>query len=506
MARTIVRLAEDQRQNVIFSLDEPRSSVNYSLLLPIRPFAVVDVGGEKVLHIQAHGLRDGQEVAAGAGAGPGDRLPAGLEDRTPYFVKTKGLHHLGLSKDRGGDLAPVYDAGIGQHLLFAWPEDAQVWRLPPVGTGKPLVREAGEMLFRGLVRNRDLVDSFTTAQRNHDPNTICLFFGDVSQRIVEAFPWEAMYHPVEQFLALKQKWPIVRLKDPQASVIESFAYDPPLRIFAVLSATGPFVDPTPEWQGLYQAVSGHDVLVKVMTSEPALIRAINGLNDWRFSATQTLDGDNILNEFRRFAPQVLHLFGHGDGGRVLRFGNLDDLRQGNPGSIQVGAADIRQFSSETVPVWITILNACRSAGATEGPESLTSALARSGFPIVIGMSTDVASTSAQVFTRTYYRSIVALLQSSKEWKFELIDWASQLWETRLAIQAACRAAADVCPQWTVPLFYTRPLPFRLIRIGSHDVNRAGPPSLQTLTRIQSALNSDPNRELGIQGLRALVDR
>jgi hypothetical protein len=508
MARTIVRLAEDQWRNVVFSLDEPRSTVNYTLLLPVRSFSIADVGGQRLLHIPDHGLKDGQAVAVGT-ADPDDRLPAGLRDDLPYFVREieNDRDHVSLSTAPGGPVEPIYNDGQGEPLLFAWLDKADLCRLPPVATGDPLVRVAGEMLFRGLVRNRDLGTNFTAARGQHATNSICFFFGDVTRRIVESFPWEALYHPEEQFLALQQKWPIVRLKDPQASVIESFAYDPPLRIFAVMSATGPRVDPTSEWEGLYAGVRDRDVMVRVLTCEPELIDKINGLNDWRFSAGQTVDGDNILQEFRRFTPQILHLFGHGNASRSeLVFGNRVDLKLNQRGSITIGAANIRQFASDTVPVWITILNACRSAASPEGPENLTSALARSGFPVVIGMSADVASQHTEVFARTYYRSILEELDTCQEWKPHATDWAGRLWQTRLAIQSACRATPEACPQWTVPIFYTRIQPFRLIRIGSDQPHRNQAPPIQPLSEVQAALNSDANKELGMQGLRALVNR
>src|SRR5262245_23487810 len=126
MARTIIRLAEDQSRNVVFSLDEPRSYTNYQLMLTIHKFNITNLGDQKVLAIDAHGLGDGQEVAVGS-VGIDDTLPDGLKDDVPYFVKALNENHIGLSKVRGGAAVPIHTQGSGE--LFAWLDQANLFRL-----------------------------------------------------------------------------------------------------------------------------------------------------------------------------------------------------------------------------------------------------------------------------------------------------------------------------------------------------------------------------------------
>lgn len=500
MARTIVHLSEDERQRPIFQLDEPSAaggSRAYHLLFPLLCFTT-DVS-TSAMQIPDHKLQPGQEVPVMAKAG--STLPGGLREDCPYVVEVIDANHIRVRDAQR--LVDFTGPQTGNCLLFAW-DPLRMSSATAAGTGRPVVREAGEMLLYGLARHPAvkliLASSFQTVSDQVDP--ICLFFEDIAECSVESFPWEALYDSQREFVALNERWPVVRLKDPEARIVETFAYDPPLKIFAVLGASGPNIDATDEWQALYEAVKNQDVMVTVMACQNSLIRTINDLQNWRFSAEQTLDSENIRRNYINFAPQILHLFGHADAAKgELRFGNLDNWKQNLPGSIRTTAATIGQFSAKALPPWIVVLNACGSGAVQPGAGSLAGGFARAGFPLVIGMRSDVASQHTQIFTRAYYESVMGNLRSIQPWTFQQVDWTREGYVARQAIYSSGQEPPEESPYWTIPQFYTRTAPFEILRIGEDDLGRAGEPSRSRLIAVQTAMNSGQKSVLGIEGLK-----
>ena len=323
---------------------------------------------------------------------------------------------------------------------------------------------------------------------------ICLFFDDPSG---EHFPWETLFYDDEvRFLALDRRFPIVRMKDP-LSRSRVFAFYPPLRILALLAAVGPNVDARDEWAGLYHATAGKDVRVKVLTCQKDLIEHITSLRDPCYSAEQIASSENVAHTLEDFAPQILHLFGHGnaaDGEIVL--GTFSDWRQNeNPdrhedvrGSIRLTPMNIAQYVNRTIPVWLVVINACGSSGTNGGRESLTSALVQNGFPAAIGMSTDVTSRNTSIFTETYYGRVLKLIASARRDEKVEIDWSSCLWDARNAIFLNSKMKDEECPYWTFPVIYIRPDPLQIIRLADDVSARTGTPSLDDTIRAQIILD------------------
>jgi hypothetical protein len=475
--RTIVRLTADHLKNPVFYLEAPTTYENardqYPLLFPVLVFR----GGASswLLHVPGHGLGTGQPVAVrpiGGGV-----LPYGLEPYRIYYVlcdSDTDCDHIKLSAKPGAKAIELAWKGDQENELFVWGKTEPLAAIRPVAGPSPVVRKVGEMLLSALrvhpavSRHLDEVPTVLTDSQRQ----ICLFFDDPSG---ERFPWEAMFYDDKvRFLALDQRFPIVRLKDP-LSLARVFAYDPPLRILALLAAVGPNVNARDEWDGLYQATKGKDVRVEVLTCQKDLIEIIKELDDPRYSAEQIASESNVAMKLNNFVPQILHLFGHGNAaeGEIV-FGTFGDWKenedpdrqQDQPGTIKLTPMNISQYRNRAMPVWLAVLNACRSGGIEDGHESLASALVRSGFPAAVGMSSDVASYDTSAFTKTYYSRVMDLIASAKLGERVEIDWASRLWDARMAIYKGSRMKDEECPYWTFPVIYTRREPFQVFRLAN----------------------------------------
>lgn len=499
MARTVVYLTENEHLLPIFRLEEPsvlQGGRTYSLLFPLTSFTSDPNTG--YLHIAQHSLLENQEVALRP-SGPDHVLPGNI-GLGPYTVHVVDEDNIQLIQ--GTTLIGKFSSPQnGTCYLYIWDAGKLTRMVTPTADPQAI----GELLLNGLARHPAILSTLSSSfglLNNQRVDPICLLFDEVAERTVENLRWECLYDSKVGFLALTPRWPIVRLKNPETTIQQTFAYAPPIRIFALLSATGPNIDASQEWQSLYEATKDHDVVVKVLTCQSSLIKSVNGLANWRFSAEQTLDSENVRTNFRQFAPQILHLFGHGDPLKgELYFGNLDDFRQNKSGSIRTTAATIRQFSSNALPVWITILNACGTGTATPDAASFAASLSRAGFPVVIGMSSDVASQHTQIFTRRYYESVMETLKTIPPWEFANVDWMSESYVARQAIWNNAPAQSN---HWTVPLFYTRKAPFEILRIDEDQLQRTSDPGASKLSSVQTALNLGQKNTLSIEGLRKLI--
>jgi CHAT domain len=486
MKRTLVFVGRNNSKEPTFYLEEPRlpeSRTQYSLLFPTMTFTADP--STSFLEISGHGLRVSQEVAVQPNLG--SVLPPPLQADVSYFTVDVQQDRFKLATTPGGSPVKILALGTGNNYLLAW-QDMQSIKTMLSGMPAMSMKKIGEIILSGLRRHPAIVQRFSSAL-TQDPGPICFYF-DTPE--TEQLPWEAIYDNVETFLALQPKWPVVRLKEQLDSSFRTFAYEPPLRILAVLGATHPNISAVNEWQSLYKATNNSDIQVRVLTCDASLIATINKLGNWRFTAEQTESELKICETLRDWAPQILHVFAHGsseNGQMHIVIGTGADERLQREGTIKLTATKLLNYINRAVPPWLAVLNCCKSAMHTAQSANLASSLAACGFPIVIGMRAEVASQHTSVLTEKYYTSIVQLIGKAPRGAVQEIDWAANLWEVRNAIQVVCETPPEACVYWTLPLFYMRREPVEIYRIADDDLSRTTAPALGRVSGIQIKLEA-----------------
>ena len=278
----------------------------------------------------------------------------------------------------------------------------------------------------------------------------------------EIFCWEALCHQTKGFMALDRRWQVARIAgSPQFGPRQAEAYEPPLRIVAVLSALGR--DATPEWEGLYNAVTrarkdGLPIALHVATGHEELqdhirelARTDNGLTQFELGSLMDLIGE--VDEFR---PHLVHFFSHGSttvGKPRLHLATLNDT---DTSSIELTLDDL--LASPAVRgSWLTVLNCCESSAACKDIHSLTYSLVAGGVNAAIGMKQAVNELDAFEFSSRLYPALLDTLQQHltplTDAGEATVDFAHALWAPRRALHA--RYAGTKSPQWTLPVLYAQ---------------------------------------------------
>jgi CHAT domain len=380
-----------------------------------------------------------------------------------------------------------------------------------------VVKCAGTHLFENLSKHPAVKDAVTMALAS-TPDKVAPLYVYLNAEKAEGLPWETLYTPVGNFLALDRRWPIARIADSSAMFpTMNRTFRPPLKVSLALSAAG--VDSTPEWDAFFNAVKGTaiDLMLQVFVCQRELKTAIEKLNDPRVTVQFLTSRSDFLNAVKNFGPHILHFFCHGstDGGPHLQLATLADWDGGDPrGSIIVVPNDLYPFSSSNIggTTWLVALNCCEggaavaNAATVQDAYSLARLLVTNGFPAAVGMREPIASDDAHVFCQTFYPSVLSILQeveqqAKAETDFTEVEWARTLYQPRTQLCDQHRAdqapltAAAASKEWTLPVIYVRPELFMLrVRstkpeLSSHDVEalraqikglRTGREFLQTL--------------------------
>jgi hypothetical protein len=251
-------------------------------------------------------------------------------------------------------------------------------------------------------------------------------------------------------------------------------FEPPLRVLAVLAAAG--VDAKPEWQALHGAAEqarlvGFDVVMRALVAQHPLqaeLAALPGV-----SVGTVTNASDLFREIKDFQPQILHFFCHGitEGGPQLLLATPASWLVGAPtGGLSISPdqlnAELPNFGSE---VWLVVLNCCEGAAASRDAVSLASSLVAAGFPAAIGMREVVRDVDAYVFTGRFYRAAFEEVdRAAREWRVRpAVEWVRALHAPRRELcdryrqHRAPSAAAAELKEWTLPVLYTRPEPFRI---------------------------------------------
>lgn len=293
----------------------------------------------------------------------------------------------------------------------------------------------------------------------------------------ESLPWEALFAN-GSFLALDRRWPIARMSLQARAESRTRNFQPPLKILAVLAADGE--QATGEWSGLLASLerAKFPVSVKALVAEDPLHQQIAATDSPRVST----DVDYVpptLDEFTQvietFRPNILHFFCHGrfvGGKSYLEIGTRLSHRQeaeGKPRSPLFVESSNLPTSTLGDVLWLATLNCCKTAATPGDGGSLVFSLVSAGVPVVAGMREPVSVPDANAFSRGFYRALVELLAPArKPGKSTPIDWASALYEPRMALCDAHRGtqpapvAAQTNREWILPVLYVNGGEFTLV--------------------------------------------
>lgn len=352
------------------------------------------------------------------------------------------------------------------------------------GDGSPnWVRQAGEKLFHELYSHpavKPAIDAALT-QIVGGCSPICFRLDDVT--IADDLPWEAVRS--NDFFALDQRWPIVRMRETtEATTRLVYTLEPPLRATIVLSAAGRSPQNraagAPQWQRIHDTIEKHlaengaiPVSVTVLTGEKALMDTIGNLKKPWVRADLIADKSGLLEQIQKSHPHILHFFCHGISDQTphLRVGSYADWEGELDPSIAITAYELRQRADPDQNIWLVTLNCCESATRAGNVRSFASSLVAAGFPAAVGMREVVEVEHAHLLCKSFYPEVMRMIGAVPEGGLESeIEWAKALWQARtdLAEKDANGVPAQAAGQgskiWTVPALYVRREPFKLKRI------------------------------------------
>ncbi len=342
-----------------------------------------------------------------------------------------------------------------------------------------VVKCAGARLFELLSKHTAVRDAMRLSLTAPVDKVVPLYIYLKSDQ-TEGLPWETLFTPQANFLALDSRWPIARIagSSPMAAVIDR-TFRPPLKVTLLLAAVG--IDATPEWEAFYSALKNAplEMELQVFVCQSELEAAIKSLDDQRITVDYLREKPDLFAAVKNFAPHILHFFCHGatDGGPHLQLATLQDWDGlSSRGSMIIEPNDLYPFSSTTVGssgnTWLVTLNCCQGGAPVEDAYSLARSLVSNGFPVAVGMREVIASHDAHVFCKSFYCAILEVLQEIErrgqvEADFIEVDWAKVLYAARMQLcdrhsdGDPVSVAAMKCKEWTLPVIYVRPELFML---------------------------------------------
>lgn len=360
------------------------------------------------------------------------------------------------------------------------PDAARIKRFPyrssdPVPTaflnGVGNVDEIGAYLMDALVQHPAVAEALrrSLSPAQVTPQPLLLRISAEAENV----PWETVFAN-KAFLALDKRWPVARMgyQDVAASVERDF--QPPLHVMLILAADG--VDATAEWEGILASLQAarFPVMVTAIVAQRELRDKIAATNVANVSIGVHMvpTGRGLIDLIRDTepSPNVLHFFCHGafsNGRPYLHIGTALSAIDAGRGAVTLFASDI-PVDALAERLWLVTLNCCRGAQGLDGAASLVFSLMGAGVPAVAGMRLPVSDTDANVFSNSFYRSLVRLLAPAAEpGKRVELDWTQTLYEARMALCERHRTSPTWAEQamssreWTLPVLYVTGKSFAL---------------------------------------------
>ncbi len=306
---------------------------------------------------------------------------------------------------------------------------------------------------------------------------IYLLIRDGTQAI-EMLPWETLWDPQEQFLALDGRWPIGRMSGGQPGKQVERTFNPPIRLLAFLAATG--IEARPEWDALYGALCAAKLPVdlRVYLCEPDLENHIKSLPaDPNVGVEvaylpQPFDFAQLIANADE-SPHIIHFFCHGstEDGPTLLLATLADWEHGES-SVKLGPDEFRRIPGWDSHLWLVTLNCCESAAPDQQTSSFARALvAEMKVPAVVAMREAVKAEDANIFSGAFYAALLREIKPSLDTGARPveIEWARALQAPRHSIcqayatssQKKLSSAAACSKEWALPVIYVRAEEFKL---------------------------------------------
>jgi hypothetical protein len=316
-------------------------------------------------------------VAIGPGAGPGMFKVEVVASPAGEAIATVELAADSLLARRGLLQQAVLASAVPSHSVL--PETEQP------------VREAGQMLFAGLLGTGEVAGRYRAAaalaaERGEGLRVVLR----INTPALAGLPWEAMYDQAAGAYVCRQDQLVRHV--PVASVPAPLQVRPPLRILGVVSSP--------------RELSPLDVDKEQDQLTRALARpASQGLAEvhWAPSATWADLQDLLLDT----EWHVLHFIGHGDFDPGRDEGVLALTREDGRADL-VAAHRLVDLLRQARPMpRLVVLNSC--SGAAAGTSDLFSgtaaALVRGGVSAVVAMQYEISDPAAVAFGRGFYAAI-----------------------------------------------------------------------------------------------------
>lgn len=387
--------------------------------------------------------------------------------------------------------------------FIAAPRDISLDNLA-IGVLQPeMVKKAGRWLYSLLETHPAVEKAISTAVSSGTRAPIYIqLFSDTA----EDLPWE-MLCDGGLFFALDRRWAVARIAAPDIPPTAEYYLERPLRMMAILSATG--IAALPEWEALYGAIryAQLPVNLRVIVGEPDLHDHIDRVVDPIFwgKSVEMVPGtpQQLRDQIEQFQPNLLHFFCHGTGENpALHIATSADhaLNDGSS-TIHVSTDSLSSIPDIHLHTWLVTLNCCQGAAASEKTQSLARALVtnQNGFPAVVGMRESITSPDANLFCYAFYRETLSVIKdfddSGDSWRE--ICWAELLQKPRMNLGerhaggALVTKKAGELKQWTLPVVYVQSARFRLHRAVPDPGTRVELESLRKRRRELSVVRDMP---------------
>lgn len=344
------------------------------------------------------------------------------------------------------------------HALPPFIDLAAVTPGQAIPNGNSLTKTVGQEIHKALSLHPGVAQALDRAA-NVAPGGVHPIHLLTSALDAEAVPWEALHHPLGNFLGLDPRFAIARAVNSGSGELER-VLDAPLRIVAILAAADR--DARGEWAALRGAINsaGLECHVTLFVAQDDLENEVNATHDaWVELRRVPPTKDELVAALQGLRPHILHVYSHGSalGGGFLEIAT--------PGSVN-GFGDpplyleARHLAALQDSVWLMTFNACEGASPAGGVHSLAYSLVESGAPAAIGMREVIDSLDANIFCQSFYTSAFAdLAQKLLPGTQVPVDWARYLATAREALCAGiagpASATAGQQKPWTLPVLYRR---------------------------------------------------
>jgi len=341
------------------------------------------------------------------------------------------------------------------------------------------VKTAGLEVFRRLSVHPG-VRAALERVANAGPQESSPIYLHLTTDAAEALPFETIFIPNRQFLALDERTPIVRIaygRQPKDGVIERLC-ELPLRVTAVISAADHSVYEEGEWRALYRAfeTAPLDFRLQVLVGRQGLREIIAQTNDARIEV-HSIDDDveALVRAIGEFEPVVLHFFCHGttEPAAYLEVASRATHDLGDE-PLYLSQDEIRRVARS---LWIVTLNACEGAAPVQDAYSLALTIANNGVPAVVGMRESIDAEDANLFTEAFYQELLQELNRVFSTpQGDIPDWPLLMRTPRDRLRrrqgGPLLQAAAAHKRWTLPVLFMRPEKLHLRRIdGESSIRR-----------------------------------